>query len=89
MRAKLAALGAALLAGLAFFIRFQAVKNQRDKAKQHSEVLQAQVHTLKVRGKIERETIAKEKSREIEIINELKKPKEEREYPNFTKPNDY
>lgn len=88
-KVKLAALGAALLSLLAFFVRFRVVKNQRD----HAVVV---AHTIRVRHKVakqrivvEKERAAQQVSRSRELAAELEKKKEEREMSQLTNPNDF
>ena len=88
LKAKLIALGAAILSGLAFFVRFQSVKNQRDKARLRAEIAEAQVHQQKIRNRIIKEGKEKYVSRRVEIMRELEKEEEEfKGIPSLTDPN--
>jgi hypothetical protein len=90
LRAKLAALGAALLAVLFFFLRMQSLKNQRDRAREERDVLKARSHVSRVQKKIKREEKAKLSSRRAEIIKELDKSVEDfKGLDNLTDSNDY
>jgi len=77
LQAKLYAIGAALLAGLAFFVRFQAVKNQRDKAELQRDVLKARSHVAVVQKKIERAAKKELIKKKKEIKEKISQPKEE------------
>lgn len=90
LQAKLAALGAGLLALAAFFVRFQAVKNQRDKAVVVAETLRSRHTTQQVQKKIKREEEKKLISRTARIAAELEKDKESFSgVDNLSKPNDF
>jgi len=90
LQAKLMALGAALLAVLAFFTRLQVVKNQRDKAQQQRDVLKARHHVAVVQKKIKRKNEKELSKKKVEIRKEISKPKEEfKGVDNLTDSNDY
>lgn len=90
LQAKLYAFGAALLAALAFFVRFQAVKNQRDKARMERDVLKVRHHVVKQQRKIKRKEERVLVSRKADIVKDLSKKKEEFEgTDNLTDANDY
>ena len=90
LQAKLAALGAALLVVLSFFVRLQAVKNQRDKAVQQRDVLKARHHVSRTQKKIKREEEKKLVSRRAEIVKELEKDADSfKGVDNLTNSNDY
>lgn len=77
LQAKLYTLGAAILAFLAFFVRFQAVKNQRDRAVMERDVLKVRHNVIKVQKKIAREEKKRLVSRKADIVKELSKKKED------------
>lgn len=90
LQAKLYSIGAALLAGLAFFVRFQAVKNQRDKAVMERDVLKARSHVAIQQKKIKRKEEERLVSHSADIVKELNKKKEEwKGIDNLKDPNDY
>ncbi len=78
---NLVAIGAFLLAVLAFFARLQFLKNAREKAERKADTLRATVHAERVKRDIIKEEEGKLLSRRSELIKEIKKikPKEERE----------
>lgn len=90
LQAKAAALGAAVLVVLGFFIRLKIVTAQRDKAKVVVKTLKARHHVQKVQQKIKREEEKKLVSRKADIIKQLEKPDEEfNGVDNLTNSNDY
>jgi len=76
LRGKLAVIGAALLAVLAFFVRLQSVKNQRDKARTKAEVLGAVVHAERTKKRIKEEERKKGVSRRDTIEKRTKELEE-------------
>lgn len=83
----LAAIGAAILAVLAAVVRINSLKNQRNKARQQRDILDARVHvqkTQKVLVKKKNEALSKERAKikeelakkgdEFEGIDSLKNP---------------
>lgn len=77
LKAKLAALGAALLAVLYFFIRFQSVKNQRDVAVIKADTLAARAKQEEVKKKIRKEKEENVVSHRVELLKDLEKSDEE------------
>ena len=96
LKSKLVGLGAAILVVLAFFVRLQTVKNQRDKAKVKADTLEASAHAERVKKKITREEEREGVSRRETIrkkVKELEKGDVKDEdfegVDNLTDPNDY
>ena len=90
LQAKLAALGAALLVVLGFFVRLKMVTRQRDKATTVAETLKARVHVQRTKEKIKREEEATLLKEIASIEEELKKSDEEfKGVENFNDPNDF
>ena len=90
LQAKLMALGAAVLAFLALMTRLKIVKNQRDKAKEQTEVLKARQHVIKTQRLIKRKEQVKLVSRRADLKKELEKNKEDFEgVDNFNDPNKF
>ena len=88
-KAKMAALGAALLSFVFLFLRLKSVKRQRDSARVGADTIKVRHETAKERIQIEKDRAAKQVSRSRELAIELEKPKEERDMSQFTRPNDY
>jgi C4-dicarboxylate-specific signal transduction histidine kinase len=90
LRAKLAALGAALLAVLFFFLRMQSLKNQRDRAREERDVLKARSHVARVQKKIKREEEKRLVSRKADLVKELEKEGDDfKGVDNLTDSNDF
>lgn len=90
LKSKAYAIGAALLAIIAFFARFQMVKNQRDKAKEQADIVKTQLHVEKVKKEIERKEKKKLSSQEESIKEEVKKKDEDfTGLDNLNNPNDW
>lgn len=90
IKSKLALLGAGLLTVLALFVRYQSVKNQRDRYKQQSEILRSRSVVEQNQKKIVREEKKKQVSRKAELVKELNKSKEEfKGLDNLNNPNDF
>ena len=88
LQAKLMALGAAVLAFLALMTRLKIVKNQRDKAKEQTEVLKARQHVIKTQRLIKRKEQERLVSRRADLKKELDKEGEDFEgVDNFNDPN--
>ncbi len=77
LKAKGMAAGAIALAVFAFFVRFQMVKNQRDKAVVVADTLKARHHVQKTQKKIKREEEKRLVSRRADIVKEIAKEKGE------------
>ncbi len=90
LQAKLMALGAAVLAFLALMTRLKIVKNQRDKAKEQTEVLKARQHVIKTQRIIKRKEQERLVSRRADLKKELDKEGEDFEgVDNFNDPNKF
>lgn len=89
LKAKLAALGAAILVVLGFFFRFKFVKRQRDQAVLVAHTIRVRHQTAKKRIEIEKEREALQQNRSATLAAELEKRKEERDMSQFTNPNDF
>ena len=76
VKGKLAGIGAAIMAVLAFFVRLQMVKNQRDKARDKADVLGASVHAERVKKMIIKEERKKGVSRRDTIKKKVKELEE-------------
>lgn len=90
IQAKLAALGAALLVVLSFFVRLKIVTSQRDRATKVAAVLKSRNNVIVEQRKIKREEEATLLKELASIEEELKKPEEEfKGVENFNDPNDF
>jgi hypothetical protein len=86
LQAKLAALGAFLLAVLAAVVRMKSLKNQRDRARQVSETLESRLKQQQNQKKIKREEEKKALSRSRQLAQELE---EKKALSNLTDSNDF
>jgi len=76
------------MAAIAFFVRFQAVKNQRDRAREQRDVLKVRHTVIKEQRKIKR----KEEKRLVEDKASIEKELNKEEFEgidNLTDSNDY
>lgn len=81
------AIGAALLAALAFIGRLKTLEHQRDKARQRANVAEAKVHINKVEKEIKKKEEKKLSSSLEEVERKIKEGKVE-ELDNLINPND-
>lgn len=77
LQAKLYAIGAGVLGLLALILRMQSLKNGRDRARQERDVLKARHHVQKTQKKIKRKEEERLVSHKADIVNQIKKEKEE------------
>jgi len=92
IRSKLTAIGAVFLTVLAFFVRLQSVKRQRNKARINAAVLDAVVNAERTKKIIKEEERKKGVSRRDTIREKVKEREEGKDFEgidNLIDPNDY
>jgi hypothetical protein len=91
LKTKLALVGAALLAALAFFVRLQSLKNKSERLEILSDTLKARIHQEKIIKKKEKEITTEFRTRETDLTKELEKTddKDFKGLDNLNRPNDW
>ncbi len=91
LQSKLYIAGTAILTVVAFFVRFQAMKNAKNKAEIKADTLKATLHAERVKKKIIKEEKEKDISRRADIHNQIEKLKKGEDFEGIdtlTNPND-
>ena len=79
-----------LLAALAFVLRMQVLKNQRDNAREKVDVLKTSLHVKKTQEKIVKEREKEKKEESLKLSDSLEKKGEDfKGVDNLTNPNDW
>lgn len=90
LQAKLYTVGAAIIGVLFLMLRIEGLKNKNKKLTTVAETLKARQHVERVQKKIKREEKKRLVSRKADIVNQLKKKREEFEgLDNLNNPDDF